>query len=77
VELWVTAVVLAGTTKGNFTAFQANVHLYRPGVLGGHVVFTRMTVTYPGTVPPYPAYESGRWTVRAHYDTQYRSYFWQ
>ena len=68
---------LPSCVQGIFTAYRANVHLDRPEVLGGHLVFTRMTVTYPDAVPPYPAYKSGTWTVRAHYDAQYDSYFWQ
>jgi hypothetical protein len=60
---------------GTFYAYPAYVHLYDPAYLGGQLIFTRMTVTYPHARPPYPAYRSGRVTMRASFDAQYDSYY--
>ena len=41
---------------GTFYGYPARVRLYRPGHIANRPVFTRMTVTYTGKRPPYPAY---------------------
>jgi hypothetical protein len=41
-----------------------------PAWLGGQLIFTRMTVTYPYARPPYPTYRSGKVTTRASYDPE-------
>jgi hypothetical protein len=62
---------------GTYFSYPSNVRLYRPRVLGGHLVFTRMTVTFPATRPPYPAYRSGSWTASLRYVSMYGSgYLW-
>jgi hypothetical protein len=61
---------------GTYSAYRVNVHLYRPEQLGGHLVFSRMTMTYPARRPPYPAYRTGTVTMSARYEAQYDSYFW-
>ena len=59
---------------GTFRAYPATLRLYRPAVLGGHLVFTRMTVTYTGARPPYPAAGDGSWTASLRYSAHL--YFW-
>lgn len=62
---------------GTYSSYRSNVRLYRPRMLGGHLVFTRMTVTFPASRPPYPAYRSGSWTARLSYSSSYGgAYFW-
>jgi hypothetical protein len=61
---------------GTYHAYRATVHLYRPRQLGRHLVFTRLTMVFTGARPPYPAYKSGRSTLRALYDSQYNDYYW-
>ena len=60
---------------GSYFSYPSNVRMYRPRVLGGHLVFTRMTVTFPAARPPYPAYRSGSWTASLHF-TSTLSYYW-
>lgn len=63
--------------QGTYFPYRANVHLYRPRVVGGHWLFTRMTVTYTGQRPPHPAYRTrASWTMRLGYSAQYATYFW-
>jgi hypothetical protein len=61
---------------GTYFAYRANVHVYRPRYLAGYLLFTRMTVAYTGSRPPYPAYRHGSVTYKLHYDAQYESFFW-
>jgi len=63
--------------SGSFRAYQAVLRLSRPAMLGGHLVFTRMTVTYTGARPPYPANRSGSWTASLRYSAKPdATYFW-
>lgn len=63
---------------GTYHSYPATVHLYRPRRLGGHRVFTRMTIAYTtARRPPYPAYRDGAMTYSVGYSTKYgTSYFW-
>ena len=61
---------------GTYFTYRANVHLYRPRIVGGYWVFTRMTVTYTGRRPPSPACQRSSWTMRLKYSAQYDTYFW-
>src|ERR1700722_4056224 len=54
-----------------FVAYPVNVHLYRPRTLGGHLVFTRMTVAYTGARPPRPAFQERSLTASLQYSTRY------
>lgn len=63
---------------GTFTGYHANVTLHRPGWLGGRRVFTRLTVTYPRSRPPYPFYRHHRtWTARLVWTGSPGVYFWK
>jgi hypothetical protein len=60
-----------------FVPFPINLHLYRPRMLGGHLVFTRMTVTYTSARPPRPAFQQRSLTARLQYSTRYGpAYSW-
>lgn len=52
------------------------MHAYRPRVIDGYLVFTRVTVTYTGTRPPYPGYRHGSVAYKLHYDSQYDDLYW-
>lgn len=62
--------------RGTYFAYRANVHVYRPEHMAGHMLFTRMTVTYTGAHPPYPAYRHGSVTYTLHYAPTYGGDFW-
>ena len=57
-------------------AYPANVRVYRPERLAGYLVFTRMTITYTGARPPYPAYRSGSVTYTVRYVARYHYFAW-
>ena len=59
---------------GKFHQYPATLRLYRPAVVGGHRVFTRMTVTFTGPRPP--EFQHGSWTATVHYVAQNHMYFW-
>lgn len=60
---------------GKFSGYPATVLLSRPAVLGGHRVFTRMTVKYTGRRPPYG--HGASLTARIKYTAQPdHTYFW-
>lgn len=60
---------------GTYFPYGANLKLYRPRMSGGRQVFTRMTVTYTGAHPPYPAYRHKSWTASLAHDQL--GYFWR
>ena len=62
--------------RGTYTAYPASVHVYRPRVLGGYLLFTRMTVAYLGASPPYPAFRPASVTYRLDFQASYNSFFW-
>lgn len=37
---------------GTFHRYPVRLHAWRPRHLGGHFIFTRLTYTYTGTIPP-------------------------
>ena len=61
---------------GSFRAYPATVRLYRPAVLGRHLVFTRMTIKYTGARPPDRPYRNGSWTASLGYSAHGSLYFW-
>lgn len=62
--------------NGHYTGSAANVRLYRPRTLGGHWVFTRLTVSYPGRRPSARSPRS--WTMRLTYSARFgRSFVWR
>lgn len=63
--------------QGRYFAYPALIHLYRPRSVGGHRVFTRLTITYTAKHPPYPAYRPRSITYVLRYSRSYgTSYFW-
>jgi hypothetical protein len=49
--------------------------------VAGYLLITRMTVTYTGARPPYPAYDHRSMTYKlsysAAYNPRYDSFFWR
>lgn len=62
--------------RGTYFAYRANIRVYRPRHVAGDLLFTRMTVTYTGRRPPYPANARGPVTFRLDHDTRYKTFFW-
>ena len=62
---------------GSYSGYPVTVRLWRPGLVDGFLVFTRMTVTYTGARPPYPAYQHRTLTYELHYDSQHDMIFWE
>jgi hypothetical protein len=51
---------------GTFSAYRANVQVYRPEHVAGYLLFTRLTVTYTGSRPPWPAYQHRSLTYKLY-----------
>jgi hypothetical protein len=62
--------------RGTYFGYPVNVHVYRPRIVDGYLLFTRLTVTYTGARPPYPAYRHRSLTYRLRYDSQFNVFFW-
>lgn len=62
--------------RGTYSAYRANIRVYRPRQLGGYLLFTRMTVTYKVPPPPYLAYRHGFITFKLDYSAPYNTFFW-
>ena len=60
---------------GTFTGYHANVKLFRPELLGGRKVFTRLQVAYPGARPSY--HHHSVWIARLEWTGQFSDYFWK
>ena len=62
--------------QGTYFAYRANVRVYRPRQVGTRLLFTRLTVTYTGARPPYPAYPHRSITYELRVDAVYNDFFW-
>lgn len=62
--------------RGAYSAYPVKLRAYRPRWIEGYLVFTRVTVTYTGSRPPYAAYRRGWVTYRLHYNTPKFEFFW-
>lgn len=49
--------------RGTFTAYPVNLKVYRPRVLAGHRLFTRLQVTYTGRRPSFVHTRSQTWPL--------------
>lgn len=58
--------------SGRFTPYPVNVKVFRPEVVYGYEVFTRMNVTYTRSVPSFVRKRTQTWRVK-HSDGQF---FW-
>lgn len=61
---------------GTYYPYSAAVRAYRPRDLGGYLLYTRLTVTYAGARPPYPAYRKGFITFKLVYTAKPESFGW-
>jgi hypothetical protein len=61
--------------QGTFYTYPIEVHLYRPRLLGGRLLFTRLTVRFTGNPPSYYSRSRG-FTLTARYEARLRGYFW-
>ncbi len=59
---------------GKFHHYPVSVRLYRSETLGGHLVYTRMTVTFTTSRKPTGAHDP--WTDKVTYEKKYKLYFW-
>ena len=57
---------------GTFTPYPVNIKVFRPRLLSGHRIFTRMQVTYTGKLPQRVHDRVQIWTV----DDSHGQYFW-
>jgi hypothetical protein len=62
--------------NGTYAAYPVNVIVDRPELVGGYLLFTRMTTTYTAATPPYPAYRHRSVTYKLDYNAQYNTFFW-
>jgi hypothetical protein len=60
---------------GTFHGFAVKLNLSRPEVVAGHHVFTRMKVTYTGTVPSH-ATRTQTWKLRHNVTNSGVFFFW-
>ena len=58
--------------SGTFHSYPVNLKAWRPRPLTHRLVFTRMTVTYTGKLPPHTSQKTQVWKVTA----QGKNYFW-
>lgn len=61
---------------GTYYPFAATLRAYRPRRFGGYLLFTRLTVTYTGARPPYPAYKRGLITFKLVYTAKTKTFGW-
>jgi hypothetical protein len=61
---------------GTYYAFAATLRAYRPRQFGAYLLFTRLTVTYTGARPPYPAYQQGFITFKLVYTAKTKTFGW-
>jgi hypothetical protein len=61
---------------GTYYRYPANMVAYRPRHLGGYLLYTRLTVTYTGARPPYPAYRKGFITFKLVYTPKSQAFGW-
>lgn len=62
--------------QGRYSGYPIAIRLWRPQIVAGRFLFTRMTVTYTGARPPYPAYQHGSLTYRLRYDATNDAFLW-
>jgi hypothetical protein len=63
---------LPDCADGTFTPYPVNIKVFRPRVLEGHRIFTRMQVTYTGKLPERVHNRVQIWKVEASHG----QYFW-
>jgi hypothetical protein len=61
---------------GTYYPYADALRAYRPRRLGGYLLFTRLTVTYAGARPPYPAYRNGFITFKLGYTAKTKTFGW-
>ena len=78
---WTNSCTPSCATSTSWTAYPVKVRLFRPAMLGRHLVFTGMTVTYTAARPNYRpgTVRHGVWTLGLGFgaDGNTGNYFWK